>query len=981
MAQPQQAAVLLQYVRRLATDQSLAHLPDRDLLRRFAVGRDEQAFAALVRRHGAMVLNVGQRVLHNGHDAEDVFQATFLVLTRKAGSLRWHESVGNWLYQVAYRIARKARAAAARRAVKEARAAALAPVEPHDDLTWREVEALLDEELHQLPVKYRVPLVFCYLEGVTRDEAAQQLGWSLSTLKRRLERGRELLRLRLVRRGLTLSAALSSSMLTQNTTQATLAHGLVQATLRTALQVAAGQPMTGLVSAQVAALVKGGLKTMLVTKLKVMTALLLAVSVVGGAGVLAHQALTVGETPLAGQQSAVSSQQPEPAAAKPRAAREESDSVEVSGRVLDPEGRPVAGAKVMFHQRRPHGELAEFIPASVTGTTDADGRFRFSGSVRENGPAGKPTPMLTLTAHVPGYGPAATVEASSPDELKDRTLRLVKDDVPIRGRILSLEGKPVSGVTVRPVAVVANAANDLGRLVKAIETNTWADLPDDQRANIVFSAAAAGLTQTALTDSEGKFTLSGFGRERIVVLRLDGPTIQTCLLNAMTRVGPTVRATRPQAGGGLAPPRPVHPPSATNDYAHGATFDFAPGRALVVEGAARDRDTGKPLAGVVVRQGIAYDFGWAEDELTTTTDASGNYRLVGVSRPSARGAIEFVPPGGQPYLTAGFSPPAADLGQPVRLDVSLQRGVLIKGRVTDKATGQPVQAVVPYLAFANNPSLRGMKGFEGSQVVSSKKDGSFTLAALRGRGIVAAKTDDMRRGAYLYGQGMDAIGGLLFNAQLGGNYFETRPYLCFSSGFDTLAGIEPDAKAESVACDLQLDSGKTVKGTILDPDGKPLAGVSIRGPFLVAMNIRALPSEAFTIPAVNSHKPAAYFFEHHKKNLAAAVILKGDEGAGFTVNLEPTATVTGRVVTEDGEPVGSTDIHGRLEAGQLNMTQNWNGFFWGRTDADGRFKIEGLLPGVKLGADIGESNLFTNLMLKPGEVRNLGDIHLKNIPE
>src|SRR5439155_22606409 len=134
------------------------------------------------------------------------------------------------------------------------------------------------------------------------------------------------------------------------------------------------------------------------------------------------------------------------------------------------------------------------------------------------------------------------------------------------------------------------------RLAKAIETSTWADLPGDQRPNIVFAAAAAGLTQTAVTDIEGKFTLSGFGRERIVILRLDGPTIETCLLNAMTRAGPTVHATRPRPVGGLAPPRPLNPPSATYAYAHGATFDYAPGPALIVEGAVRDRDTGKPLA-------------------------------------------------------------------------------------------------------------------------------------------------------------------------------------------------------------------------------------------------------------------------------------------------------------------------------------------------------------------------------------------------
>jgi len=157
---------------------------------------------------------------------------------------------------------------------------------------------------------------------------------------------------------------------------------------------------------------------------------------------------------------------------------------------------------------------------------------------------------------------------------------------------------------------------------------------------------------------------------------------------------------------------------------------------------------------------------------------------------------------------------------------------------------------------------------------------------------------------------------------------------------------------------------------------RAVAGVGISGSLSVF--IRALPSATFTIPAINPRKPEAYFFEHHKKNLAVAVILKGDEPEGFTLKLKPTATVTGRIVTENGEPVGNMFIHGLVEAGQLNMTRPRGAFFSGRTDADGRFKIEGLLAGVKLGA---MSNLFTNVVLKPGEVRDLGDIHLKNSPE
>jgi protocatechuate 3,4-dioxygenase beta subunit len=659
--------------------------------------------------------------------------------------------------------------------------------------------------------------------------------------------------------------------------------------------------------------------------------------------------------------------------------------VEVSGRVLDPDGKPVARAKVVLHQRRPNQESPDFFPAPVTETTDADGRFRFSANVHRNAPTREYPPMLALTAHVPGYGPAA-IETKSPDELKDRTLRLVKDDVPIRGRILNLEGRPIVGVTVRPVAVVATAAGDLGRLIEAIETNKnlWEDLPKDCYPHIVFPAAAAGLTQTTKTDNEGKFTLSGFGRERIVVLRLDGPTIETSLLNAMTRKGPTVRASRSRPGGGRAfgvptPPKALHEPPATYVYTHGNPFDFAPGLGMVLEGTVRDQDTGKPIAGVVVRHGLSHDFGynfgWAQEKLTTTTDASGNYRLAGLPRTLSPGyqlRIPFVPPPDQPYLPAGFTPKVPAFGQPAKLDVRLKRGVWVKGRVTDKATGQPVQAVVEYFAFADNPDLREIKGLGSSGVVSSKKDGSFALAALRGRGIVAVKTDEMRWGMYLHGQGAEAISGPRDERI---DSFVTRPYMCTTFRFDTLVGIEPDAKAESVACDVQVDPGKTVKGTILDPDGKPLAGASIRGTFLSLVEIRDLPSAEFAIPAINPRRPEAYFFEHPKKHLAAAVILNGDEPAGFTVKLKPTATITGRLVTEKGEPIPNSYIAGHLEAGQLNLTRDWNGFFYWRTDPDGRFKVEGLLAGVKLGAYGG---LFANLTLRPSEVRDLGDIKMKD---
>src|SRR5262245_34356888 len=207
--------LLLRQIRRL-TEAAHGPLSDRELLARFAGRRDEAAFEAVVRRHGLMVLRVCQRALGNSPDAEDVFQATFLVLARKAAALRWQPSVGTWLYEVASRLCHKTQAAAARRRVHEGRAPSRPPADPSAEITCREAQAVLDEELNHLPSRYRAPLVLCYLEGLTRDEAARQLSWSLGTLKRRLEQARARLRGRLTRRGVAPAAALSAALLVES---------------------------------------------------------------------------------------------------------------------------------------------------------------------------------------------------------------------------------------------------------------------------------------------------------------------------------------------------------------------------------------------------------------------------------------------------------------------------------------------------------------------------------------------------------------------------------------------------------------------------------------------------------------------------------------------------------------------------------------------------------------------------------------------
>jgi RNA polymerase sigma factor (sigma-70 family) len=193
---------LLQHVRRLAASAS----SDEQLLADFLARRSEEAFAALIGRHGPMVLNVCRRVLHDTHAAEDVFQATFLVLADRAGSIRQRESLAGFLHGVAYRLAVRARQRRMQPLPAAVRDQADGPLE---GLAWKEMLGILDQELGQLSDRYRTPLVLCYLEGRTQDEAARQLGWSLNTLRRRMVQGRRLLEARLRGRGVTLPAALA----------------------------------------------------------------------------------------------------------------------------------------------------------------------------------------------------------------------------------------------------------------------------------------------------------------------------------------------------------------------------------------------------------------------------------------------------------------------------------------------------------------------------------------------------------------------------------------------------------------------------------------------------------------------------------------------------------------------------------------------------------------------------------------------------
>ncbi len=309
----EQLALVLRHLHTLADLPEAGETTDAQLLERFVARREESAFQAIVRRHGPLVLSLCRRLLPTIHDAEDAFQATFLVLARKAASIRKHNSVSSWLYGVAYRVAGRAQELAVRRRTFERGEADMMPsvnshgrdgpeepaearisldhlpgaddeqMGPAAEASCRETRRALDEELCRLPEKYRAPLVLCYLEGHSTATAARRLGLPVGTFKSRLSRAREVLRSQLTRRGIVLAGVALAAELGRDAATAAVRPALLESTTRAALVFAAGNTAAG-VSTEAAALAAGVLKTMTLTnfKLTVIAAVLLGVLGLGG---------------------------------------------------------------------------------------------------------------------------------------------------------------------------------------------------------------------------------------------------------------------------------------------------------------------------------------------------------------------------------------------------------------------------------------------------------------------------------------------------------------------------------------------------------------------------------------------------------------------------------------------------------------------------------------------------------------------------
>jgi RNA polymerase sigma factor (sigma-70 family) len=967
---------------------STAGLSDRQLLERFTARDDpaaQAAFAAIVARHGPMVLGVCRQLLGDHHLAEDAFQAVFLVLARRARSIRNPDQLGPWLHGVSLRTARKTRGRLARRRqIEEAGAVGRPEARPAvqaEQVIDRERAEALHREIDRLPGSFRLAVVLCYFEGLSPDEAADRLRWPGGTLRSRLVRARHRLRRGLARRGIVLSGTALAAVLAPRSSSASVSSPLCDITTRAAMNFAAGHAAA---APSATALAQEVLRSMLIHKLKLTAfALMLLGAVATGAGFLTH-ALAVNDEP----RNPPSAPQPQisvkadSADPKPSPGR-----MIVVGRVLDPAGKPVASASVMVYAtlRRAEWRLATRAPGPIgQARGDASGRFRLDA------------PRTSSSSHydvgaaavAPGYGTSwVDLDPDADQPSADITLR---PEQVIHGRAIDIQGQPVAGVAI--------AVEGMGRAPRGPESLPLQIEGAHFWGGNTARSPVSGWPKPATSDAEGRFTVHGAGRGLRVLLIADDPR--------------------------FARQRIIVDTDNTSD-SKSITITMEP--AKVFTGRVTDADTGKPVPHAPIeidafRGGPSYPSFFE-------TDGDGHFRANPFS--TDRYQLAVVAPAGDAYLNAATQIFTWTKGSVERrIDIALHRGVSIHGKVTEEGSGRPVAgATIGYHARGNGDNPPG-ETFSFNGQAESAPDGSYQLAVLPGPGtiVVQGPSDD-----YV----LQPIGKrMLEEGQPGGS----RLYVHASTPRD----LKPGAGPQEVH--IRLRRGITVKGQALDPGGQPVRNAWIFSTLVVAP--QPWPARnwsgrhhvdvhdgRFELHGIDPDAEVSAFFldPEHKRGAAVNLSSKSialmtiatrtgrvEVGATarfsgesktrgpITVRLQPCGTATARLVDPEGKPLAAyRDLYlismvvtpgpdrmsndpadkTRLSAEQgflsdIDPIHYAEGCL---ADAEGRITFSALIPGATYrvfdrtarNADGIGRQIRKEFTVKPGENLDLGDIRIE----
>jgi RNA polymerase sigma factor (sigma-70 family) len=975
---------VLRQINRLFSDGAVTGLSDAQLLERFLTERDGAAFEVLMARYGPMVLSVCRGVLRNPSDAEDAFQATFLVLVNKARRLRGRANLGGWLHLVAYRVAIQANAAAARRRVQEREAGEMAAATSTSVPAARDEQLrALHEEIARLPEKFRLAIVLCDLQGIPQNRAAGELQLSERTLRRRLSEGRERLKARLSRRGLPEGGMLGTVVLRESL--AAVPPAWAEATVRAALAIVNESITIGVVSAAATKLSHEVLKMMMFQKLKLFSAAILGVGLMAWGASAAL--ISFPEEPPR-KTAATPPEQRKAQVAVPQPEADPLDPVgkfPVRGRVLDPDGKPVANAQIYVHHY--HFDVmasatSNTVPAYQSGSvaaTGPDGHFQFELDKAASDFPYRDFPAwhgAEIAAVAPGFGPAwLSVESLLKGD--EAVLRLVPDDVPIRGRVLDSQGRPQAGVTV--------SVRSIHKLDST--KNFDAILASGELAYTSTSSQYSGPTWLGrngqwTTDGDGRFEIKGVGRDQVVGLEFFSPTLEKVYLHAMARPARTASKPRPRPtrpNGMRQTGQPPAPPLV------GAEFERVFGPTKPITGVVRLKGTDKPLAGVhVIGTAPAT---WTE--VSAVTDGEGRFRLVGLPKVGSY-EIRAAPRNGiDPFL--GIRKTVTDTAglKAIETDLELPKGVIVIGKMVDKTTGKALRA--KHVMHVNMPTNRN----EGSIATSSSGliDPTFRLTVPPGASMICA---NIRGPNTLYARARlrpedkgKGVGGV------GDRETMTIPL----NAYYAYRIVDIPADAESFAVELELTRGIARTGRVVDPTGKPVVGVQTYGLSPVWGKVATLADDRFEVIGLEPGRPRLLVLAHKDLQFVGSVVLKDADlktAKPLVVRLDRAGSIKGRLTDEDGLPLAGAKLNTITFDLDGNNLPTGPGGLWPDnetflTGADGRFQVNGLKSDVKTSIGISTAahprglshavNAFRNVTTQPGEIRDLGDIRVKTNQE
>jgi RNA polymerase sigma factor (sigma-70 family) len=942
---------------------------DCELLRRFSCKNDQGAFETLVNRHTGMVFGVCRRALPTVQDAEDACQATFLVLANRAKDGRWQKSVANWLYTTARKVAHNARVAAERRARRETRAALPEAVEPVDRMTGRELLAALDSALACLSPRYREPLVLCYLEGLTHQEAAIRLGVPLGTLHTRIDWARKRLYRVLTKAGCTLGAGLL--VLRVSSPAGASSPRLVKSILTT---------VSKSVPPAVGELAKGLAVNGLLQKTT------LAVATMIGITVLAAGLWSVGSSAAGRPQVETTSMtaEPSPAAAEPLNAYPRTTAPEkdekpkespVSGRVLGMDGKPFAGAELLF--------VKEGGKPKKLGISGPDGRFTFTVSHGEKG--------VNLIARADGVG-IDFVDLGRIPLTAETELRLGKDH-PIRGRIVDTQGKPVSGATVQVQSVTIYGNNSLDLFLAEWKSR-------EQYSGHPFPPGAKHISDGVLfppvkTDKDGRFTVTGAGAERTVGLHIKGAGIASEEIYVVNRPEFDPNPYNKMMEDKIA----MFGYGSRKDPLHGPELALIAEAEKPIRGVVKDKDTGKPRAGVEVtlsRYG-KYFAAFSSVKLSAITDAEGRFELHG-ARKSKAYTIDMWSDATTGYVslrvhvddTAGY--------EPISIDLATKKGVIITGRVIDKGTGKPISGFVMTGALNANPFVRdypGEKHYE--EYASTGLDGTFRIIAFPGPVILMGGPDPNRLPEgklawYRYKPiKTDPMYPEYFMKEDEASFAE---YVGADGQTSPVQGtackvLKVEAGISTIEQDLILEPATALPVKIRDADGKPVAGVLATG---FGREDMWGPEEVKGDTTVAYHlegKPRLMVFYEPTRKLFGTLALKGDETESVTAKLGPGGSVEGRAIGEDGKPLVGVAVHLKHQDRRAEKVHSYiHRDRSVETDLDGKFRIDDVVPGLKFNLSFSRGKQLFELAAKAadlksesGKTTDAGKLELKLKPQ